>query len=211
VALSNALAEIRGFDLKSEMGPEARPDWTKSNQPPPSNQPSGGDGGGARGGGGGGGDRLMTRNERIAQMRGERRARRDEELAAFHEDRGAFYSAVNAQDRAARKRDRAMQQGRMKDMVRDQYGARNMGEAYQKYREETPMKGRLTEDQFNRLYADMAKSPDQRAREEQEMRDKAKGGGGEKSGMEIAIEEIKRVIGKHLPNIDEKLPQHAVV
>ena len=62
-ALRDALAEIRGFDLKPKLGPEERPDWTKSNQPPPPAPAPDNKGGG----GGGGGGRMAPPKPKTAQ------------------------------------------------------------------------------------------------------------------------------------------------
>jgi hypothetical protein len=106
-----------------------------------------------------------------------------------------------------------MQDARLKDLYETGYGgAGNFGEAYQNYRDQTPM-GRLTEEQldrFNKGMLDMASSPEERKKMEEEMRDKHDGKGG-KSDMEKHIEDIMDAIKKHLPAIDEKLPQTALV
>jgi hypothetical protein len=57
---------------------------------------------------------------------------------------------------------------------------------------------------------DMAKTPEERARAEEEARAKHAGGGG-KSDMAKDIADILDKIKKHLPEIDAKLPQTALV
>ena len=159
----------------------------------------------------------MTRNERIAAMRGDYRARAADERAAELESRGMFASADAARRRGDRRRESAMQGARLKDLyASDEYGgARNFGEAYQNYRDQTPLKGRLTEEQFDAmnkgLVKDQLKTPEQRAAEEEAMRQKQGGGGGGKSDMAKDIHDIWQKIKTHLPEIDAKLPQTALV
>lgn len=212
-ALTNALKEIRGFDLTGKET-EKKPDWTKSNQPAPS---GGGGGGGGRGGGGRGGggssERLLTRNERIAEMKGRARSRAADERADRLEARGFFNSADSARERAKEQRNEAMTRGRLKDLYETGYGgARNLGEAYDKYKRETPLGKRLTEKQFDEmnrgLVKDQTKSAKDRAAEEQALRDQhgTKGGAGKDPAQEIYD-----LLNKHIPKIDEKLPQTALV
>jgi hypothetical protein len=149
-----------------------------------------------------------TRRERIAEMQGNARARRDDELAARYESAGFFGSAVSAQDRALRRRDEAMTQARMKDMFKSEFDAGNLGEAFSKYKSDTPLGNRLTEEQFKKFYEDMAQTPEQRQRKQME-RDAAQKKA--PTPQESPVEAILSVIKKHLPAIDDKLPQHALV
>jgi hypothetical protein len=168
--------------------------------------------GGATSGGSREGDSSMTFNERVAEMRGNARAQRDDELAQSYEARGFFRSAVRAQNRADRRRTEAMDRGRMKDHL-SAMGFNNMSEALLQYQRDVPMSERMTDQEFKdfqKQLIEQGKSPEQRAAEEEEARDKhgAKGG---KSNMEKDIADILDKIQKHLPKIDEKLPQTALV
>lgn len=58
------------------------------------------------------------------------------------------------------------------------------------------------------MYESMAKSPEQRAREEAEGRQKA---GAEGGGGTDFVSKIYDLIKAHIPSIDEKLPQTALV
>jgi hypothetical protein len=173
-------------------------------------------GGRSRGGGTSGGSRegdsSMTFNERVAEMRGNARAQRDDELAQSYEARGFFRSAVRAQNRADRRRTEAMDRGRMKDHL-SAMGFNNMSEALLQYQRDVPMSERMTDQEFKdfqKQLIEQGKTPEQRAAEEEEARNKhgAKGG---KSNMEKDIADILDKIEKHLPKIDEKLPQTALV
>jgi hypothetical protein len=155
----------------------------------------------------------MTRNERIAAMRGDYRARAADERAADLESRGMFASADAARRRGDRRRDAAMQDARLKDLYETGYGgAGNFGEAYQNYKDQTPM-GRLTEEQldrFNKGMLDMASTPEERKKMEEEMRGKNAPKGG-KSDLEVAVNNVLSLLKTHIPSIDEKLPQTALV
>jgi hypothetical protein len=62
---------------------------------------------------------------------------------------------------------------------------------------------------YNLNVKEQAKTPEERAREEEEMRQKnaPRGGGGGEQGL---ISQIHSLLQKHMPSIDEKLPQHAL-
>ena len=66
-------------------------------------------------------------------------------------------------------------------------------------------------DKYNLNVQDMSKTPEERAREEEEARAKHGAKGGGKSDMAKDIADILAKIKTHLPSIDEKLPQHALV
>lgn len=156
-------------------------------------------------------DGMPTRNERIAEMQGRARSRRADQRADDLEARGFFESADSARMRAQRTRDAAMTRGRLRDIFESEYdGAKNLGEAYRNYRETTPLGQRLTEDQFKKFHEDMAKTPEQRAREEA-MRQKQGGAGDQKKDPAITMDDIFKLLKKHVPAIDEKLPQTALV
>lgn len=155
-------------------------------------------------------DRAPTDNERIAALRGDFRAREAEQRAAALQDRNMFRSAVAAENRAQRRRDRAMESARLRDTFEETYGASNFGEAFREYQRETPFGQRLTEDQFKKFHEDMAKTPEQRAREEAQ-RQKKGGAGDQKKDPAITMDDIFKLLKKHVPAIDEKLPQTALV
>jgi hypothetical protein len=58
---------------------------------------------------------------------------------------------------------------------------------------------------------DQAKTPEERKAEEQAMRDKHAPSGGAKDPSTGILEKIHTLISTHLPEIDKKLPQHALV
>jgi hypothetical protein len=154
----------------------------------------------------------MTFNERVAEMRGNTRAQRDDELAQSYEARGFFRNAVRAQDRADRRRNEAMERGRMKDHLQSM-GFNNMGEAFSQYERDVPLGERMTEREFKEFQKQMieqGKTPEERAREEEEARAKQDAKGG-KSDLEVAVNNVLSLLKTHIPSIDEKLPQTALV
>jgi hypothetical protein len=66
-------------------------------------------------------------------------------------------------------------------------------------------------DKYNLNVQDMSKTPEERAREEEEARAKHGAKGGGKSDMAKDIHDIWLKIKTHLPEIDAKLPQTALV
>jgi hypothetical protein len=105
-----------------------------------------------------------------------------------------------------------MDRGRMKDHL-SAMGFNNMSEALLQYQRDVPMSERMTEQEFKdfqKQLIEQGKSPEQRAAEEEEARAKhgAKGG---KSDMAKDIHDIWLKIKTHLPEIDAKLPQTALV
>ena len=174
-----------------------------------------------------GGARPMTEGMKTAALRGEARAndirQRGNELA----DAGMFRSAVRTMDRADRTAARIMDNQRVRDFYRDEFGAGNAGEAFRDFRNTFGMdtndlikKGledmgqkfdpqRDLQSNFDRLAREQAKTPEERAAEEEAMRQKhAPPGGGGGGG---AAADILKLLRTHLPQIDKKLPQHALV
>ena len=230
-AIRNALNDIRGFDLKGQMGPDARPDWTKSNKPPPSNssqriaaeEANARALHSARGGGRAAGP--MTEGMKTAALRGEARAndirQRGNELA----DAGMFRSAVRAMDRADRTADRIMDNQRVRDFYRDEFGAGNAGEAFRDFRntfgmdtndiikkalEDLGLKydpQRDLQSNFDRLAREQSKTPEERKREDEEARAKGAAPGG---GRADSQPDSLSAILTHVASIDEKLPLNAM-
>ena len=155
-------------------------------------------------------NRPPTDNERIAGLRGDFRAKQAEQRAAALQERNMFRSAVAAENRAQRRRDRAMESARLRDTFEETYGASNFGEAFREYQKETPFGQRLTEDQFKKFHEDMAKTPEQRAREEAQRQKRGGTAGEQQKDPAAAMTDILNLLKKHVPNIDEKLPQHAL-
>lgn len=137
-AIRNALADIRGFDLKGQMGPEARPDWMKSNQPPPTGERIAREEEAARARNAGRGgitepDRPLTQDQRVAQMRAQAAADRTMGRAGEFQSGSMFRSAVRRQQASERAAARVMESQQLRDMAAQfDFGGRaagNFGEA----------------------------------------------------------------------------------
>jgi hypothetical protein len=160
---------------------------------------------------GGGPSPEPTRNERIGEMRGAGRSRTAEERAAALEQAGMYSSADAARQRARQQREQEMQKALMKDHYAD-LGFNNFREAYDKYREDTRMGDRMSEEEFKKFQeylAEQSKSPEDRREDEKGGSGKGGGGGG-KSELETMINNVFALLKTHIPSIDEKLPQHAL-
>jgi hypothetical protein len=73
------------------------------------------------------------------------------------------------------------------------------------------MQGRMNEAEFKQFQKQMieqAKTPQERSAEEEAMREKHGGKGGQGTDF---VSKIYDLIKTHIPSIDEKLPQHALV
>jgi hypothetical protein len=184
-------------------------------------------GGGGGGGGGMAPDRPRTRNERMAEMQGNRRARRDDDLAARHEERGAFFSALNAQERADRERSRSMDRARSRDFMRDTFGGNNIGESLRNFERDARRAGMSPDEALSRMGLDrevgedradvlkrfideQSQTPEERKRRESE-RGGAGGGAAGQDPMQSGLTNVLSLLKQHLPEINKKLPQHALV
>lgn len=145
-----------------------------------------------------------TQEERIAAMRGEANAAAANAAAERFQSAGQFRSAVRAQDRAKRRMDKAMENARVKDLLKSEYGTTNMGEAYQKYKENEGRKlqGRMSEKDFAEDIKKSARTPEERMRAEEEARNKpGKDGkeGGKSSDSMQAVTDIYKLLTERLP------------
>jgi hypothetical protein len=178
---------------------------------------------------GGGTTAPPTEGMRAAMLRGESRGNRARQRGNELAEAGMYRSAVRAFDRADRTADRIAENQRVRDFYGSEFGAGNAGEAFGQFRdmfgglnsksliekglEDAGLKYDPTRDEqanFDRLAREQSKTPEERAREEEEMRQKnaPRGGGGGEQGL---ISQIHSLLQKHMPSIDEKLPQHALV
>ena len=163
-ALRDALAEVRGFDLMPKAGPEERPDWTKSNQPPPP-PPAVDD----RSAGGSGGrtapPKAKTAQDYETDMRAAAAGGRYSERARDLEERGFYEAAGRAMERADKAAQAVRDRADVSAFLKEQYGAGNMGEAYEKYRRMTGM-DRDSREEFERRSKEKAKDFEKSMREQ---------------------------------------------
>lgn len=176
-----------------------------------------------------GGARPMTEGMKAAQLRAEGRANRIRARGNELAERGMYGSAVGAFERADRTAARIMDNQRVRDFYRDEFGAGNAGEAFSKFRNQFGIdtddlikrgledfgkefdSKRDLQSNFDRLAREQAKTPEERAAEEEAMRQKhAPPGGGGDSGNN-ALTGIVRSIKGILEELNKKLPQHALV
>jgi hypothetical protein len=216
-AIRDALNGIRGFDLKDQMGPEQRPDFTQSDQPPPKSTPapSGGGGGSARSSAP---SRPKTAEDYETEMRAAATAGRFSERARSLQERGHFDAAGRAMEKADRAAQGVRDKANVDKFLMDQYGAGTMGEAFEKYRDMTGI-GRDSREDFERKskekangveasMRDQTKTPEERTREEKES------GGGRGAGHDpvlSAVNAIEKFLSKtFFDDFKKRLPQNAL-
>jgi hypothetical protein len=175
--LSQALNDLRGFDLAPKAGPEQRPDWTRSTEPPPAPAPTP-DAASNTGGRTSAPkpttalDALRKAAETDARARADvfrieaernRRTSRVSELM----DKGFFSTAAGQELRAERNAEKRAQDLMTRRSATDAlFGAdsplKNMGELQQRFRQQNPFGRR---EDFDRFVSEQAKSETERARE----------------------------------------------
>jgi hypothetical protein len=133
-AIRSALEDIRGFDLKGEMGPDARPNWMRSQEPPPkSNPPASSESRGTTTRDVIQPDRPMTADQRVAQMRATAAGARTIGRAGEFQAGGMFRSSVRREMASERAQARVMDNQATRDLASqfDFAGreAGNLGEA----------------------------------------------------------------------------------
>ena len=204
-ALRDALNELRGFDLLPKLGPEQRPDWTQSTEPPP---PAPAPAPAPTGGGGGGGrtspSEPKTAQDYETEMRASAVAARFSDRARSLQEQGYYEAAGRAMESA----DKAAQEVRdsvdVRAFLKDQYGAGNMGEAYQKYRSMTGM-DRDSREEFERRTKEKALSD-----KERRARDEAGQAGGGGGGGVDPIADILTFLKTKFDDFKERVPQNAL-
>jgi len=199
-ALRDALNELRGFDLLPKLGPEQRPDFTKSTEPPPPPPEETKPGRGGRTSP----SEPKTAQDYETEMRAAAAAARFSDRARSLQEQGYYEAAARAMESA----DKAAQEVRdsvdVRAFLKDQYGAGNMGEAYQKYRSMTGM-DRDSREEFERRTKEKALSDkERRARDEA-----AQGGGGGGGGVD-PIADILTFLKTKFDDFKERVPQNAM-
>jgi hypothetical protein len=209
--ITNALNAMRGFSLNPDKDKVAPIDPTKSEAPvpqdpidptkseapvPQDSAPTAPASGSSEAGSGVSSTPTQTINERIGEMRGNANARAADAAAKRFEEGGFFRSAVNAQDRAQRAKDRAMQGARIKDIL----GGKNMGEAYRDYEKTTGM-DRMSQKEFEKSIRDQAATPEERTRAENRANKSGKDSkeGGSTNDPMKAVVDIYKLLTERLP------------
>lgn len=228
-AIRNALNDIRGFDLKGQMGPDARPDWTKSNKPPPDNASA----------------RLAAEEEaarnRNAPRGGGSRTQREFDPATDYgralRERGSqstrydpASSRLSSTGLAIERTKERFSVDKMASDIRSDLSRLNrklkpMEDRANRFEDQgmfgsaERLRGRADRlraerekrlaDQYGLDLSDQAKTPEERAREEAAARDKYSPKGGGQEGPS-SLESLVRSIKAFCSSIDSKLPQHAM-
>jgi hypothetical protein len=199
-ALREALNELRGFDLMPKAGPEQRPDWTRSTEPPPEAPEKTKPGRGGRTSP----SEPKTAQDYETEMRASAAAARFSDRARSLQEQGYYEAAARAMESA----DKAAQEVRdsvdVRAFLKDQYGAGNMGEAYQKYRSMTGM-DRDSREEFERRTKEKALSD-----KERRARDEAGQAGGGGGGGVDPIADILTFLKTKFDDFKERVPQNAL-
>lgn len=158
-------------------------------------------GGGSGGRGGGGGAAApKTAADYETQMRGNAASQRHLDRAARLEGQGMYDSAARAMERADRAAQQVRDRADVSAYIGDQYGAGNMGEAYEQYRRGTGMDRKSRED-FERDIRSKALSDEERKRREEETSVSGGGRGATPSGDPTGgkLDTIINLITERLP------------
>jgi len=155
----------------------------------------------------------LTRDQQLAKMRADAASQRNLGRVSEFMDRGAFGSALAAQERAQRAADRILDRQGAKDFAREMYGGRDMAESFKNFRDEMKERGGLestfgiSRKDFERWAKEQAKTKTEREREEKQTGEAAGGGKGSDSMGSIAADlaQLKTYIV-----VGDRLPQHAM-
>ena len=204
-ALREALNELRGFDLLFKLGPEQRPDWTQSTEPPP---PAPAPAPAPTGGGGGGGrtspSEPKTAQDYETEMKAAAAAARFSDRARSLQEQGYYEAAARAMESADKAAQAVRDSADVKAFLKAEYGAGNMGEAYQKYRSMTGM-DRESREEFEKRTKEKALSD-----KERRARDEAGQGGGGGGGGGDPIADILTFLKTKFDDFKERVPQNAL-
>jgi hypothetical protein len=224
-AIRDALNDIRGFDLKEQMGPEQRPDWTQSDEAPPKSAPapapSRSAGGSSRSSASAPPpqsalDRLRQSAQDDPRARAEMSRIQNEQSKAM--DRAGrmregemFGAAARAEIRGEQRAEQRAEKFRAREIATERFGGNNMGEAFSNFRNMMAEQGVLGSNQedFEKWAEEQAKSGKEREREE-ERASGAGGGSQAKQGDPISkvsqtIENIYKILSQQ-DGIHDRLP-----
>lgn len=156
---------------------------------------AGGGIGGGIGGGGIGGAAPKTAADYETQMRANAASRRHLDRARGLEERGMYDAAARAMERADQAAQKVRDRADVSAYIRDQYDAGNMGEAYEKYRDNTGLDRKSRED-FERDIRSKALSDEERKRREEEGSGGSggRGRGAAPAGADLATEATLKLI-----------------
>ena len=222
-AIRDALNDIRGFDLKEQMGPEQRPDWTQSDEAPPKSAPAPAP---SRGAGGSSrfsasAPRPQTSLDRLRQSaQDDPRARAEMfriqneqskamDRASRMREGGMLGAAARTEIRGERRAEQRAEKFRATEIATERFGGRNMGEAERNFRNmmaEQGIIGSKEQGSLQQWAKEQAKTEKEREREERS----AGGAGGSGGGSADPINTVVSKLDSIIKEITERLPQNAL-
>jgi hypothetical protein len=223
-AIRDALNDIRGFDLKEQMGPEQRPDWTQSDEAPPKSAPapapSRGAGGSSRSSASAPRpqsslDRLRQSAQDDPRARAEMFRIQNEQSKAMDRagtmrEGGMFNSAAQLEIKSERDAQQRAEKFRAREIATERFGGNNAGEAFRNFRDMMAEQGVFGSSQkdFEKWAADQAKSETERKEEEAKRSGGAGAGAG--SAPQDKSAEIVGKLSELITEVKERLPQNAL-
>ena len=199
-ALREALNELRGFDLLPKLGPEQRPDWTKSTEPPPPPPEKTKPGRGGRTSP----SEPKTAQDYETEMRASAAAARFSDRARSLEEAGYYAAAARAMESADKAAQVVRDRADISKFVKEQYGAGSTSEAYEKYRRMTGM-DRDSREEFERRTKEKALSD----KERKAIDEAGQGGGGGGRGGDSTAD-IMTFLKSTFDDFKKRIPQHAL-
>jgi len=211
-ALSGALDKMRGFDLGGGEGEPFGMKYPGSDNFPTSGGPGAPDEPAVtRGGHGGGGSSFskpdLTFNQKVGELRGRLAAEPFFQRAQRLADRRQVFSSIKAQERGEARLQGAMDKAKLKDFFQNEFGANNLGEAFQEYKDRVGFDpDRMNEKEFKEWAKSQAKTDKEIA---DNLKKKGAGDDGKGGGAAGGGDPFANMITL-LTSIDKKLPQHAL-
>jgi hypothetical protein len=133
-------------------------------------------------------------------MKARAAADRLNKIAQRYESSGNYTSAGSMMERADRAAQQVRDNAAMKDYIKGAYGANNMGEAYNKYRDSTKLADRMSEKEFKDSIREKALAESERdtPRKDRRTTDGSAGGGSGGGSREMPATEstLKRILNK---------------
>jgi hypothetical protein len=161
------------------------------------------------GGGGGGGSRMAppapkTAKDYETEMRAAAAAARHSDRARSLEDRGFYEAAGRAMERADKAGQAVRDRADVSKFIREEWGAGNMGEAYEKYRRQSPI-DRYSLEEFEKRTREMALTDSERRSKDEE-----RGGGERPASGADPMAAIMSFLTTTFGDFKERVPQNAL-
>ena len=147
-----------------------------------------------------------TAQDYATEMRAAAAAGRFSDRARSLQERGFYGAAGRAMERADKAAQDVRDRADIRKFVKEQYGASNMSEAYEKYRRMTGM-DRDSREEFERRTKEKALTDTERQAKDEERG----GGGGAGSSGKTPAEDLTKVVNDIKAILKESLPISAMV